>query len=59
MKKKTIIDSFNYAVSGIIIALKTEKNMRIHYLIAILVIALSLFFDFRGQSFSYCYLQYP
>ncbi len=51
MKKKTLIDSFNYAVSGIIIALKTEKNMRIHYLIAILVIALSLFFDFSRTEF--------
>ncbi|MCQ4923778.1 diacylglycerol kinase [Tissierella sp. P1] len=51
MKKKTIIDSFNYAVSGIIIALKTEKNMRIHYIIAILVIALSLFFDFSRAEF--------
>ncbi len=51
MKKKTLIDSFNYAVSGIIIALKTEKNMRIHYLIAILVITLSLFFDFSRTEF--------
>lgn len=51
MKKKSLIDSFNYAVSGIIIALKTEKNMRIHYLIAILVIILSLFFDFSRTEF--------
>lgn len=50
MKRRSIIDSFNYAVSGIIIALKTEKNMRIHYIIALLVILLSLFFDFsRGE----------
>ncbi|WP_313756366.1 diacylglycerol kinase [Tissierella sp.] len=51
MRKKTLIDSFNYAVSGIIIALKTEKNMRIHYLIAIGVIILSLFFDFSRTEF--------
>lgn len=44
--KKSLIDSFNYAVNGIISALKTERNMRIHYLIAIIVIILSLFFDF-------------
>lgn len=44
--KKSLIDSFNYAVSGIISALKKEKNMRIHYLIAIIVIIISLFFDF-------------
>lgn len=51
MKKRSLIDSFNYAVSGIITAIKTEKNMRIHYLIAILVITLSLFFDFSRTEF--------
>lgn len=50
MKMRSIIDSFNYAVSGIIIALKTEKHMRVHYGIALFVILLSLFFDFsRGE----------
>lgn len=44
--KKSLIDSFNYAVNGIISALKTERNMKIHYLLAIIVIILSLFFDF-------------
>lgn len=51
MKRRSIIESFNYAVSGIIIALKTEKNMRIHYLIALSVILLSLFFDFSRTEF--------
>lgn len=51
MKKRSIISSFNYAVSGIILALKTEKNMRIHYGIAIGVILLSLFFDFSRTEF--------
>ncbi|MBU5427104.1 diacylglycerol kinase [Tissierella pigra] len=51
MKRKSIIDSFNFAVSGIIIALKTEKNMKIHYIIALGVIILSLFFDFSRVEF--------
>lgn len=51
MKKRSIIESFNYAVTGIISALKTEKNMRIHYIIALLVIILSLFFDFSRTEF--------
>ncbi len=51
MNKRNLIESFNYAVSGIIIALKTEKNMRIHYLIALLVIGLSLLFDFSRTEF--------
>lgn len=44
MKKRSIISSFNYAVNGIIMALKSEKHMRFHYIIALLVIISSLFF---------------
>lgn len=51
MRKTSIIASFNYAVSGIILALKTEKHMRIHYATAISVILLSLFFDFSRTEF--------
>ncbi|NLW21975.1 MAG: phosphatase PAP2 family protein [Tissierellia bacterium] len=46
MKSKNLIESFNHAISGIIQALKREKNMKIHFIIAVLVIILSLFFDF-------------
>ncbi|NMA85911.1 MAG: phosphatase PAP2 family protein [Tissierellia bacterium] len=46
MKSRSLIESFNYAVNGIIYTLKTEKNMKIHFMAAIVVILLSLFFDF-------------
>ncbi|WIV10696.1 diacylglycerol kinase [Proteiniborus sp. MB09-C3] len=46
MKVRKLIDSFNYAVSGIIYTLKTQRNMRIHYAAAILVLFLSLFLNF-------------
>lgn len=46
MKSRSLIESFNYAVSGIIYTLKTEKNMRIHFIAALVVILISLFFDF-------------
>lgn len=49
--KKSIIDSFNYAVSGIIVSIKTEKNMLIHYIVALCVIGLSMFFDFSRTEF--------
>ncbi|NLY46196.1 MAG: phosphatase PAP2 family protein [Tissierella sp.] len=49
--KRSIIDSFNYAVSGIILSIKTEKNMLIHYIIAVLVLGLSLFFNFTRVEF--------
>ena len=50
MRSRSLIDSFNYAVSGIIYTLKTERNMRIHLIIAILVVLLSLFFDFSRSE---------
>jgi len=49
--KRSIIDSFNYAISGIITSIKTERNMLIHYTIAIGIVGLSLFFDFSKLEF--------
>lgn len=46
MKSKSLIESFNYAVAGIIHALKKEKNMKIHFTMATIVLVSSLFFDF-------------
>ncbi len=46
MRLRRMISSFNFAISGIIQALKTEPNMKIHFLIAFLVLFLSLFFNF-------------
>ncbi len=46
MKSRNLIESFNYAVAGIIYALKTQRNMKIHFTIAFLVIFISLFFNF-------------
>ena len=43
MKSKSLIESFNYAVNGIIYTLKTERNMKFHFAAAIVVIFLSLF----------------
>jgi diacylglycerol kinase (ATP) len=35
----TLLDSFNYAFEGIIHVLRTQRNLRIHFVIAIIVIA--------------------
>ncbi|MCR1897861.1 diacylglycerol kinase [Irregularibacter muris] len=45
MKVRKIIESFNYAISGLIYTLKTQRNMRIHFTIGLLVILTSLFMD--------------
>lgn len=51
MKIKNLIDSFNYAVTGILMAMRTEKNLRFHYIASIGVIVFSLFFDFSRLEF--------
>ena len=51
MKKGRFISSFNYAVQGIISVLKTERNMKFHYLAALGIIILSLFFDISSTEF--------
>ena len=39
---KRMIDSMNHALSGIIHAFKTEKNMKIHFVVALVVIIASI-----------------
>ncbi|MBV8080263.1 MAG: diacylglycerol kinase [Actinobacteria bacterium] len=41
-RSRTILDSFNYAFEGIIHALRTQRNMRIHFVVGIGVIVLAL-----------------
>src|SRR5699024_5454486 len=51
MNLKKFIDSFNNAVTGILAAIKTESNLRTHFIVAILVIIMSLFFNFTRMEF--------
>lgn len=51
LKKGKFISSFNYAIQGIISALKTEKNMKFHYLAALFVVVISLFFNISSIEF--------
>jgi diacylglycerol kinase (ATP) len=46
MKIKKITDSFNHAIEGIIYTVRTQRNMKFHMVIAIIVLLFSLFFDF-------------
>jgi len=45
LKGRKLIDSFNYAIAGVIHALRTQRNMKIHFALAIVVMGLSLFAD--------------
>lgn len=44
-RKNSLIKSFNYAVEGIIYSLMSQRNMRVHYIVALIVLFASLFFD--------------
>lgn len=44
-RKRTLMDAFNNAIEGILYTFKHERNMKIHYLCAILVLVGSLFFE--------------
>jgi diacylglycerol kinase (ATP) len=41
----SLFDSFNYAVEGIVHVLRTQRNMRIHFIAAIAVLVLALIVD--------------
>jgi diacylglycerol kinase (ATP) len=41
----SIIQSFNYAFEGVVAVLRRERNMRIHFAIAAVVLALAVVFD--------------
>lgn len=49
MSKRTIL-SFQYAWNGILTALKDEPNLKVHFLITIVVLGLGLYFNLtRGE----------
>ncbi|AIS52183.1 diacylglycerol kinase [Thermoanaerobacter kivui] len=51
MRSRNLIDSFNYAIEGILHAFKTQRNMKIHFIIAIFVLAFCLFFNLSRVEF--------
>lgn len=44
--RQGIIKAFNAAIEGILYTFKFERNMKIHYFVAVIVFIASLFFDF-------------
>ncbi|ADD02197.1 diacylglycerol kinase [Thermoanaerobacter italicus Ab9] len=51
MKSRNLIDSFNYAIEGILHAFKTQRNMKVHFAVAIFVLFFCLFFDLSKVEF--------
>lgn len=44
-KINKVMDSFNYAIEGIIYAVRTQRNMRIHLVATLVVLSLCFFYD--------------
>lgn len=51
---KKLINSFKYAIEGFISSFKTERNMKIHVLAMIIVIALGIFF--KLNTIEWCFI---
>ena len=43
--RQSITKAFNAAIEGILYTFKSERNMKIHYFLAVVVLIISLFFD--------------
>ncbi|MBN1527335.1 MAG: diacylglycerol kinase [Candidatus Omnitrophica bacterium] len=48
MRERGIVESFNAAIEGFIYVLKTQRNMRVHFLIAVLVVLLAIVLNFSA-----------
>lgn len=51
-KNKTFVTALGHAIDGVIRAFKTERNLRIDYVIGLFVLITSLFFDFSKTEFA-------
>lgn len=54
MKSNSIIASFKYAITGIITAFKSERNLKVHTLITIIVVIMGFVFDIKPGEWIAC-----
>lgn len=45
-QKRGIVDSFNHAIEGFIYVLKTQPNMRLHFLMGVVILLIGIYFNF-------------
>lgn len=50
-KRRTLIESFNNAIEGLIYVLRTQRNMQLHFLIALMVLLASIFLGIQKMQF--------
>lgn len=54
IKTQRLINSFKYAFEGIATSFKTEQNMKIHIIMAIIVVILGLLFKITKKEWMIC-----
>ncbi len=54
MKNKKLLNSFKYAFKGIFSSFKSERNMKIHVLIMLIVILMGIFFHISIGEWIIC-----
>ena len=54
VKTKKLANSFKYAIQGILQSFKTEQNMKIHFLIMIMVIVLGFWLKISKEEWIVC-----
>ncbi|MFH1459203.1 MAG: diacylglycerol kinase [Candidatus Omnitrophota bacterium] len=50
MHRRRLFESFNYAIEGFMYVLKTQRNMRLHFLSAIIVLLFGVYFNFSKEK---------
>ena len=50
MRESKLVESFNAAIEGFLYVVKTERNMRIHFLFAIFILLLGIYLNFKPQE---------
>ncbi|MCL6634700.1 MAG: diacylglycerol kinase [Peptococcaceae bacterium] len=50
MSVRRLLDSFNYAVAGVLYTLRTQRNMRIHFTAALMVLGLGLYLHISSRD---------
>lgn len=56
MKNKKLINSFKYAFKGLDSAVKSERNMKIHFTMMMLVIIAGIFFNIAIWEWITCFI---
>ena len=51
MKNRNFIDSLNAATEGFIYVMRTQRNMRIHFMLGVLVVVTGIYLDFSKEDF--------